>query len=212
MDDLLAEFELPKERTQGAKERRRRLVATAGIVGLSVIALGSLSTGAFFTDQTSVDSADITTGSVDINTNPNASLDFAATNMAPGDSAYKRLLVLNDGSLALRYSADGSAAAALGGQLEVTVYMLPTPATACTAGSVASLTPLFPANALGAGPTQLFGDPTPGGDPGDQVLSAGAQDGLCVVATLPTGTGNAFQNTTTTLSFHFDAEQTANNP
>ena len=33
-----------------------------------------------------------------------------------------------------------------------------------------------------------------------------------MVATLPTGTGNAFQNTTTTLSFHFDAEQTANNP
>src|SRR6478609_538586 len=203
MDDLLAEFELPKERTPGAKERRRRLVATAGIVGLSVIALGSLSTGAFFTDQTSVDSADITTGSVEINTNPNASLDFAATDMAPGDSAYKRLLVLNDGSLALRYSADGSATAALGGQLEVTVYMLPTPATACTAGSVASLTPLFPANPLGTGPTQLFGDPTPGGDTGDQVLSAGAQDGLCVVATLPPATGNAFQNTTTTLSFHF---------
>ena len=212
MDDLLAEFELPKERTPGAKERRRRLVATAGIVGLSVIALGSLSTGAFFTDQTSVDSADITTGSVKINTNPNATLDFAATNMAPGDSAYKKLQVLNNGSLALRYSADGSATAALGGQLEVTVYMLPTAATACTPASVASLTPLFNAAPLGTGTTQLFGDPTPGADTGDQVLSAGGQDGLCVVAELPTGTGNAFQNTTTTLSFHFDAEQTANNP
>jgi hypothetical protein len=212
MDDLLAEFEQPKERTQGAKERRRRLVATAGIVGLSVIALGSLSTGAFFTDQTSVDSADITTGSVKINTNPNATLDFAATNMAPGDSAYKRLQVLNNGSLAMRYSADGSATAALGGQLEVTVYMLPTAGTACTAGTVSGLTPLFDPAPLGAGPTQLFGDPATGQDSGDQVLSAGAQDGLCVVATLPTGTGNAFQNTTTTLSFHFDAEQTANNP
>jgi hypothetical protein len=214
MDDLLAEFEQPKERTQGAKERRRRLVATAGIVGLSVIALGSLSTGAFFTDQTSVDSADITTGSVKINTNPTtaATLDFAATNMAPGDSAYKKLQVLNDGSLALRYSADGSASAALGGQLEVTVYMLPTAATACTAGSVAALTPLFAPAPLGTGPTQLFGNPATGADTGDQVLSAGSQDGLCIVATLPTTTGNAFQDTTTTLSFHFDAEQTANNP
>lgn len=212
MDDLLAEFELPKERSPGAKERRRRLVATAGIVGLSAIALGSLSTGAFFTDQTSVDSADITTGSVAINTNPNATLDFAATNMAPGDSAYKKLQVLNDGSLALRYSADGSATAALGGQLEVAVYMLPGAASACTAASVASLTPLFASAPLGTGPTQLFGNPATGSDPGDQTLSAGAQDGLCVVATLPTSTGNAFQNTTTTLSFHFDAEQTANNP
>ena len=35
MDDLLAEFEQPKERTQEAKERRRRLVATAAIVGLT---------------------------------------------------------------------------------------------------------------------------------------------------------------------------------
>jgi hypothetical protein len=212
MDDLLAEFEQPKEPTRAAKERRRRLYATVGIVGLSVVALGSLTTGAVFTDRAQVDSADIVTGSVDINTTPTTTLDFAATNMAPGDSAYAKLRILNSGSLALRYSGTGSATATLGDQLEIAVYPLPSSASTCDAAAVSSVTPLFAAAALGAGPTQLFGNPAAGAQAGDQTLSAGAQDGLCVVATLPLSTSDAFQNTTTVVSFQFDAEQTANNP
>jgi spore coat-associated protein N len=212
MDDLLAEFEQPKEPSQEAKERRRRLYATAGIVGLSVIALGSLSTGAFFTDQAQIDSSNIATGSVDITTNPNTTLDFAATNMAPGDSAYAKLRIVNSGSLQLRYSGTGSATAPLGNQLKIAVFKLPAPGSTCDAGSVATATSLFASAALGAGPTNLFGSAATGSDPGDQTLPAGAQDGLCVVATLPTTTGNAFQDTTTTVTLHFDAEQTANNP
>ena len=212
MDDLLAEFEHPKERSPEDKARRRRLAATVGIVGLSLVALGSLSTGALFTDQTDVTSADVVTGSVDITTNPNATIDFSATNMAPGDSAYAKLQVVNSGSLALRYSGTGGATGALGAQLRIGVYLLPTSGTACNAGTVASGSVLAAAAALGAGPTNLFGSSATGQDSGDQVLAAGNRDGLCVVATLPLSTGNGFQNTTTTVNVHFDAEQTANNP
>jgi len=35
---------------------------------------------------------------------------------------------------------------------------------------------------------------------------------LCFRFTLPIGTGNALQNQSTTATFTFDAEQTANNP
>ena len=212
MDDLLAEFEHPKERSPEDKARRRRLAATVGIVGLSLVALGSLTTGALFTDQTDVTSANVVTGSVDITTNPNATIDFSATNMAPGDSAYAKLQVVNSGSLQLRYSGTGGATAALGGQLRIGVYMLASAATACNAGTVGAATLLSAPAALGAGPTDLFGSSATGADPGDQVLAAGNQDGLCVVATLPITTGNGFQNTTTTVNLHFDAEQTANNP
>ena len=41
---------------------------------------------------------------------------------------------------------------------------------------------------------------------------AAASDDLCVVADLPLATGNAYQNSTTTVTFQFDAEQTKNNP
>ncbi|HTY73097.1 MAG TPA: TasA family protein [Actinomycetes bacterium] len=212
MDDLLSEFEQPKERSQESKDRRRRLLATAGIVGLSIVALGSLSTGALFTDQAQIDSDTVVTGSVDINTNPTTSLDFGATNMAPGDSAYAKLIVQNDGSLQLRYSSTGKATNALGGQLDVSVYLLPSSASTCDAASVATATQLFAPAPLGTSFVSMFGDSAVGQQPGDQVLAAGAKDGLCYVATLPLSTDNTFQSTSTTLTLHFDAEQTANNP
>ncbi len=43
-------------------------------------------------------------------------------------------------------------------------------------------------------------------------LAAGASDLFCVNVTLPLATTNASQGQTTTATFTFDAEQTANNP
>ena len=50
-----------------------------------------------------------------------------------------------------------------------------------------------------------------GAQAGDRPLAGGTNESLCFKATLPLATGNTFQNTTTNVTFTFDAEQTANN-
>ena len=57
-----------------------------------------------------------------------------------------------------------------------------------------------------------IGNPASGADAGDRVIAAASSETLCFRLTLPIGTGNAYQGATTTTTFTFDAEQTANNP
>jgi hypothetical protein len=75
---------------------------------------------------------------------------------------------------------------------------------------VAGGTQLDTTSPVGAG-RALFGNPTQGAQAGDRSLGAGANEDLCVRASLPIGTGNAFQGATTTVTFLFQAEQTKNN-
>jgi hypothetical protein len=58
----------------------------------------------------------------------------------------------------------------------------------------------------------LFRSPTQGADTGDRTLAASADEDLCFNVELPSATGNSFQGLTTTATFAFAAEQTANNP
>ena len=128
MDDLLAEFERPRQETPEDKERRRRLYSAIGIAGLSLVALGSLTTNALFTDTETTDSAAFVTGTIDLVTTPGglATVDFNAGNMAPGDTVYGPLEVRNAGSLRLRYSASADATNTDGkdlrDQLDFSVY------------------------------------------------------------------------------------------
>ena len=46
----------------------------------------------------------------------------------------------------------------------------------------------------------------------DRVLAAAGTEVLCFYVSLPIGAGNTLQGATTTTTFTFDAEQTANNP
>jgi hypothetical protein len=57
-----------------------------------------------------------------------------------------------------------------------------------------------------------FGDVTQGTQAGDRTLNASTSENLCFAWDLPIGTGNAYQGATTTATFTFYAEQTANNP
>ena len=128
MDDLLAEFERPRQETPEDKERRRRLYSAIGIAGLSLVALGSLTTNALFTDTETTDSAAFVTGTIDLVATPAgaATVDFNAGNMAPGDTVYGPLEVRNAGSLRLRYSASADATNPDGNglrdQLDFSVY------------------------------------------------------------------------------------------
>jgi hypothetical protein len=64
----------------------------------------------------------------------------------------------------------------------------------------------------GALASAAFGNPSAGAQAGDRTLNAAASETLCFAANLPTSTGNAFQGATTSTTFTFSAEQTANNP
>ena len=86
-------------------------------------------------------------------------------------------------------------------------------ATCTTAGFAATGTSVYGAGALGSTTgAKVLGDAAQGAQAGDRTLAAGASEVLCAQVTLPTSTGNTFQNLTTTATLKFDAEQTTNNP
>ena len=64
----------------------------------------------------------------------------------------------------------------------------------------------------GAGELITFGDPAQGLDNGDRILAQSTNEVLCWSVVLPSGVGNPQQGDSTTASFGFYAEQTANNP
>ena len=87
MDDLLNELE-PQGPAPEERERRRRLIAAVGIAGLSLLTVGTLSSGAWFSDTETVTAGQIVTGSVILANQTATTVQFAVTNMAPGDTKY----------------------------------------------------------------------------------------------------------------------------
>jgi hypothetical protein len=124
--------------------------------------------------------------------------------MWPDDRVESDLVVSNDGTGELRYAmstvAPDGDGKNLGGQLELTVYEGTCAAKGAAVFSNATLN--------GAG----FGSVASGPDAGDRVLAATTADDFCFSVWLPDTTGAAFMGATTTATFTFDAEQTANNP
>ncbi len=193
----------------------RRTLVLMLIAGLLA---GFASVGsALFTSTASIAANTFTTGTVTISTNPtSAAVTF--TTMAPGDQVTAPITVTNGGSLALRYAITSTVTNAdskgLGAQLQVTIK---SGVTACTnAGFSASGTIINNSGAAGplgslTGPLNLVGDPTTGAQTGDRALASSASEVLCFNVSLPSSTGNAYQNATTTATFSFVAEQTVNN-
>jgi hypothetical protein len=183
-----------------AHPRRRRRLAT--LLGLALVS-GSLGAGALslaiFTDSQAVTGNAFATGTVDISTTPATAL-FNVTAMMPGDSSSQTIQVNNAGSGALRYAISTSVVTgpALAGQIQLDVY----------AGATCSGTALY-SGVLGSA---AVGSSAQGASAGDRTLVGLANETLCFKATLPLATGNSFKNTSTDVTFTFDAEQTANNP
>ena len=212
MDEYVREYEGASAPEDGERRSRRRLLAAIGIAGLSLVTVGTLTTGAIFSDTQDLGANSFTTGTLVLGLNPVSAL-FSVTNMAPGDVVSKPLTVSDAGTLGLRYAATAVATnpdgKALSGQLDFTVYSGVTAAN-CTAGTTTGGTVLFGPAPIGVS-SAVFGDPAQGAQPGDRALGAGTGETLCFVATLPLSTGNTFQNAATTVTFTFDAEQTKNN-
>jgi predicted ribosomally synthesized peptide with SipW-like signal peptide len=194
---------------------RRKLTAIASVLALlALAAVMSVGTLAVFTDQESNGSNTFSTGTIDLTISPTSAL-VTYANMLPGDSVTNPLVVTNAaGSAALRYAISASAtnpdAKALKDQLTLVIKTIDvtTPASPCDNFDG---TQLYSGD-LDATAGKLVGDSAQGAQAGDRTLGVGASETLCFRVSLPSTTGNSFKSATTTATFTFDAEQTANNP
>ena len=215
MDELLAELDSYDRDAKADKERRRRLVSTAAIVGLAFVGIGQLATGAVFQDSATA-AVSFASGNVAITANNSASVALApATNLAPGDKVYRAVTVTNTGSLDLRYAITGqttSETKSLSSVLQYTIYPGVTPGS-CALGNVGGVTPIATSKTIGLAVTPLVGNNITGQDPGDRALTAGPgnSEDLCVLMTMPLATTSAFASATANVKLTFDAEQTATN-
>ena len=193
---------------------RRRLILAMIVVAVALVGVTSAVTGAFFTDTKSITANTFTTGTVKLGVGPTtAAITFG--NMAPGDTVTAPINVDNTGSLSERYSVVSTTDAAdnnfLAAQLQMTIKS--GTGTCTTAGFTAYGPTVYTPGVLGSvAGTKVIGNPAQGQDAGDRVLAPTGSETLCVQVTLPTSTGNPYQNATTTATLKFDSEQTANNP
>jgi hypothetical protein len=128
---------------------------------------------------------------------------LSATNLVPGDSFTARLTVQNSGTLTLRYAmaTSTSGSAALAGALQVTVRTKTTNPCASLDGAA-----LYGPGSLNAA---AFGSPATGAQPGDRTLGPNASEDICFTVTLPAGASATLQETNSTATVTFTAEQVA---
>jgi hypothetical protein len=187
-----------------------RILFVLLVVGVVAASLG-VASNAIWTNSQDVDANVFSTGTIDISTNPITAL-VTFSDMAPGDQVTNPITVTNAGSLELRYAVTSDTTEdTLAAQLDLTIK---TGVTTCTnVGFDTDGTVIYGPGDLGSTTgTDVIGDPTQGADTGDRTLAASADEDLCFNVELPSATGNSFQGLTTTATFAFAAEQTANNP
>jgi spore coat-associated protein N len=204
--------------TTNAQSRRERgrMLRSAALLVMSLATVGILVTGAIFTDTQSVGANQFTTGTVDISTAPTTDLvSFTSPPMAPGDSVVDNITVTNSGTLQFRYSVRSttSGSATLPAQLDMTVWDEVEEADGgTTCNATAPATVLYgPADLGSAAGVNIVGNPAQGNDAGDRTRAAGSSEVLCFKVLLPSSSDNTYQGLTTTATFAFQAEQTANN-
>lgn len=202
--------------TTEQEPRRRRAIGAFLTLALSLATIAVSATGAVFTDADSHEGNTFATGTVDLaDFDPGQTFDV--TNMAPGDTATQAVTVTNGGSLELRYattstSTDSDTVYPLSAQLDLWVWEESAAADGCNATPAEAGSHVYGPGDLGSTTgLDLFGDATQGEHPGDRVLGAGDHEVLCFHVALPESTGNDYQGSSTTATFEFLAEQTANN-
>jgi hypothetical protein len=175
-------------------------------------------TGAIFTDQQS-DSSTFTTGTISLDATKIAAMDLTTSGMMPGDTATSSVEVKNTGNAQLRYAVSQTSTNAdskdLRSALNLTVKTADTGAGTdfgtdgnyCDDGTGSTLRASAAMGASG----NLVGNPNQGAQGGERNLNGGSSEVLCFYVDLPLSTGNSAQGASTTTTFTFSAEQTANN-
>lgn len=197
----------------------RRRLAALGIAAIAVVSLagGTMLSMALFTDQETDDST-FTTGTIVLDATKIAALNLTTSVLMPGDTVRSSVAVENDGTAQLRYAVSQSStnadAKAIRDSLLLVVRTEDTGTGAFgTDGDYcddANGTELRASAALGAS-GNVVGNPAQGGDTGDRSLNAGSSEVLCFYVSLDISAPNSSQGATTTTTFTFAAEQTANN-
>ena len=179
-----------------ARRGKRRRALLAILLGASVATLGAGAMSlAVFTDSAAADGS-WTTGQVILGVQPVAG--FNVTGVMPGDTGTQDISVENSGLTDLRYAMTAGSGDALADEFNLTI----TAGTCASPGAV-----LYDGVMSGA----AFGSSDQGADAGDRDVAALDSDDLCFAWELPLSTDTSFQNETATVTFTFDAEQTANN-
>jgi predicted ribosomally synthesized peptide with SipW-like signal peptide len=200
------------ENTKRTHRRRRRILLPLLMAGSALItAAGATFSLALFTDSASASANSFTTGTIHIGINPAATI-LSAPAMMPGDVVNGSVVVSNTGTAQLRYAISGSATntdtKGLASQINIQIKTADTAGgNTCTAFTGTSLFNGTVPYAEGALFANYAVHPN-----GGRVLDAGLGETLCFRATLPSTTPGAFEGATTTMTFTFYAEQTANNP
>jgi len=190
----------------------KKVVVSILILGV-VLAVALIGAIALFTDQATNPGNTFSTGTVDLTIDPTIAM-FTVSNMAPGDVQYDGIQLTNSGSLELRYAmtttADGNST--LDGQLTLTIDVVDDDGvdnTWYTSDDVVHEANIYD----GVLSSAAIGDPAQGNQTGDRILVATTgSERFRFTVELPLTTGNSFQNTTCTVAFVFDAEQTIHNP
>lgn len=182
--------------------RRKRGVIISLLLASSVATIGAGAFSlAYFTSTVTVGANAFTTGTIVLGASPSSAL-LTSSNMMPGDTVNASLVVSNTGTSQLRYAMSSSNTnSTLATQMTLTVKTLGTSCAAFDGTTVYT----------GSLNAAAIGLPAQGADPGDRTLNAAMNETLCFRVSLPGSTGNSFQGLTTTATFTFDAEQTANN-
>ena len=179
-------------------------------------ATGATMSLAVFSQQQAVAGNAFTTGTINLSVTPVSAI-FASAAMMPGDVVPAGVpgavvTVSNTGTGTFRYAITGASTDAdtkhLDTQLLITVRQ------ADAGGGCAAFTGavLFASAIVPVGPINMVGDPAQGAQGGERTLAGGATETLCFKASLPLNTLIAYQGATSTYTFTFYAEQTANNP
>jgi hypothetical protein len=186
-------------------------------IAAATLALGTMFSGALFTDQEQ-DSSTFTTGTIILDATKIAAMDLTSSSLMPGDTVNSSVVVENDGTAQLRYAVSQTSTNADSKDLRDALNLVIR--TADTGGGAfgtdgdycddANGTVVRASAAIGAS-GNLIGDPAQGGQSGDRTLNAAANEVLCFYVSLPLGAPDTAQAATTTTTFTFAAEQTANN-
>ena len=190
---------------------RPRMLLVAGLATVGIGA-GQLSL-ALFTDTETVDGT-FTAGTISLEATRIDGLALTTSALMPGDMVTDDVVVENDGSAQLRYAVSAAStnldtlALRDALTLEIRGIDATTPEVPCDNFDGAQLA----AEAALGSARSVLGDPASGADAGDRTLNAAASETLCFRVKLPSSAAATYQGATTTTTFTFDAEQTANNP
>jgi predicted ribosomally synthesized peptide with SipW-like signal peptide len=210
------------EGTEMQNSRPFRRHKKLGILALASFAVMTLATGtmmsmALFTD-TRPDDNTFTTGTIVLDSTKIGALNLTTSALMPGDAIRSPVTVENDGTAQMRYAVSQTSTNADTKALRDSLLLVVR--TEDTGGGAfgtdgdycddANGTSLHASAALGAS-SNLVGDPAQGSQTGDRTLNAGASEVLCFYVSLSISAPNTSQGASTTTTFTFAAEQTANN-